>query len=114
MEILFIGIGGGLGACCRYFLSKFLSKKHNMNIPLETLIINVTGSFLLGFLTKLIQPHWIILFLQTGFMGGFTTFSTYMIESFNLSKEGSVINSLIYLLSSVILGVLSFSLGYYI
>lgn len=114
MELLLIGIGGGLGACCRYLVSKLISKMHNFSIPIETLIINIFGSFLLGICTKLVQPHWEILLIQTGFMGGFTTFSTYIVESFNLKKDGNFFESLLYMISSVVLGIISYAIGYFI
>lgn len=114
MEVFLIGIGGGLGACSRYVFSKIISKKHNLSIPLETLIINVLGSFALGLCTSIIQPNWQVLLIQTGFMGGFTTFSTFMLESFNLYREKKVISSFFYVFSSIILGVSSFFLGLYI
>lgn len=81
-NILYVGIGGFFGSSLRYVISKYL----NSNFPYGTLLVNTLGSLLLGFLAyKFIKstnlPPEMILLLTTGFIGAFTTFSTFMFES---------------------------------
>ncbi|WP_420196655.1 fluoride efflux transporter CrcB [Clostridium beijerinckii] len=92
-KILFVGIGGGIGAVIRYLVTIQSSKMINSNFPLGTLIVNVVGGFLIGIIvelsmsTELISPN-LKLFLTTGIMGGLTTFSTFSLESINLISDG--------------------------
>ena len=100
--VLWISIGAVLGANLRYFISQYLSK-FAPGVPLGTLVVNVTGSFVLGFFLiwtserVLADPRW-RLFVAIGFCGGYTTFSSFAYETFALFEHGqwgpSVWNSL--------------------
>ncbi|WP_406676264.1 fluoride efflux transporter CrcB [Moorella sp. ACPs] len=115
MQFFYVGLGGFLGAITRYALGQALSARSRGNFPTGTLIINLTGAFLLGLLSG--TPAFahrfgtsLTLMLTTGFLGAYTTFSTYSYETIQLLEDRKVISALIYLLSSIALG-LSFVLA---
>ncbi|EAD5840974.1 fluoride efflux transporter CrcB [Listeria innocua] len=84
INFLLVGFGASLGAMLRYGISVFVKSKWKTDFPYATFFINITGSFLLGFLvSSALGPMW-QLFLGTGFMGGYTTFSTFKVESMEL------------------------------
>ncbi len=108
-HILFIALGGCLGAISRYFISKLISQSINNIFPWGTLIINLTGSFLIGFFFDFFDKFLISRntrsFISIGFLGAYTTFSTYTLESINLFKEGEYKLFFINILLSNILGL---------
>jgi CrcB protein len=93
LAYLWISIGAVVGASSRYFLSRFVAKVVTASFPYGTLLINVTGSFILGlFLVwsterALVDTRWRLL-LAIGFCGSYTTFSSYAFESFSLFEQG--------------------------
>ena len=93
--VLWISIGAVLGANLRYFISQYLSKFAPAGVPLGTLVVNVTGSFVLGFFLiwtserVLADPRW-RLFVAIGFCGGYTTFSSFAYETFALFEHGQL------------------------
>lgn len=111
--LILVGIGGFLGAIARYALANFIQSKHKSSFPYGTYIINLTGSFLLGVLfgKSNLSPEMFFLF-GTGFMGAFTTFSTFEFESIELIRKGKVIISLTYQVLSIVLGIALAFLGY--
>ncbi len=108
-------LGGFFGAITRYALGEWIQSDNGF--PVGTLIINLLGCFLLGWLLtffsiqKKIRPE-ITLFLGTGFIGSFTTFSTFSVETILLIQGGLAIYSLLYVLVSVFFGLLLAYLGY--
>lgn len=81
IQALLIMIGGGLGAVVRAWLTDVTKSKWSTSIPIATLIVNWTGSFLIGLTTGLsIHLNWVNMFFITGFLGGLTTFSTMSYE----------------------------------
>lgn len=82
MSILFVGLGGFVGAICRFIVSKKLNNK--ADFPVGTLTVNLLGAFLLGFLVGFQLPRELFAIAGTGFMGAFTTFSTFKVESVKL------------------------------
>ena len=110
MRYLLIGLGAFLGANCRYVLSDWAAARFGATFPYGTLIVNVTGSFLIGlFLTLVteriaIDPAWRLL-IAAGFLGGYTTFSSYVFEALALLRTGEYGLALLYTLGSVILGL---------
>lgn len=105
---LFVALGGALGSGLRYFLSNKINS--GGDFPLATLIINVVGAFFLAIIAfyaekNKLDPRF-ILFLKVGFCGGFTTFSTFAFEIFNLEKNGNLNFSIFYALISIILSLL--------
>lgn len=92
MIYLLIAAGGGLGSLARYAASTAIMTRLGTRFPLGTLVINVTGSFLIGLLMTLLterhsQPYWRPL-LVVGFLGGYTTFSSFEWETFAAIREG--------------------------
>lgn len=116
--ILLIGTGGFVGSVSRYLLTKFVAIKWPMAFPLGTFAVNTLGCFLIGIIMGLSFQYTIStqtrLLLATGFCGGFTTFSTYSLEIFDLYQRGEAGVSLLYLFGSIILGLLSIWLGMWI
>jgi CrcB protein len=93
LAYLWISLGAIVGASARYFISRFVAKAVTASFPYGTLLINVTGSFILGlFLVwsterALPDPRWRLL-IAIGFCGSYTTFSSYAFESFSLFEQG--------------------------
>lgn len=111
INILLVAFGGGIGALMRYIISTYIQKKNKLKIPIHTMIINITGSFLLAYVLKNMKDSPLVLFLTTGFLGGFTTFSTLMIESRDLIYNDKKIYAYIYICLSLVLSILAFFLG---
>lgn len=91
-HLVFIALGGGFGAVTRYILAKNIQGLINHIYPLGTLFVNASGSFLIGFLffffENIILPGDIKSFLTIGFLGAYTTFSTYSLETINFFRDG--------------------------
>lgn len=106
INCFFVGLGGFSGAVLRYLLS-LLPVGENTLFPIQTLIINILGALVIGILSELagyrnmISPK-SILFLKTGLCGGFTTFSTFSLESITLLSEGHSFMSITYMILSVV------------
>jgi CrcB protein len=115
-KFLVISVGAILGANARYWLADWAAQKIGANLPYGTFIINVTGSLLLGFFLTLaterllIDPRWRLL-ISVGFLGSYTTFSTFTYESFTLISKGQWLPGLINLFGSVILSLGAVGLG---
>jgi CrcB protein len=110
-----VGLAGAVGALARYLLGRFIAERAGSQFPLGTLLINITGALLIGFLfaftgRKLIMPG-LQLVLATGFLGGYTTFSTMSWEGVQLARGGSTRNSLLYFGSNLVLGLSAAALG---
>lgn len=120
MNILAVLFGGGAGAVSRYLLSRLISEHSTAPIPLGTLAVNLIGSFLIGFFFQAFKNSTaspaLRLLVTTGFLGGFTTFSTFALETITLAEERELGYTLLNLflhnavgLAAVILGMISFS-----
>jgi len=102
----YVAIGSGIGGVVRLLLGSFIQQRAGSSFPLGTLIINITGSFILGFIiryalaTPSITPE-IRALLTTGFCGGYTTFSTYSFETATLIEDGRYERASLYILLSV-------------
>jgi fluoride exporter len=109
-------LGGAVGSLTRYVAGTAIMTRFGGRFPLGTFVINVTGSFLIGLimtlLTERVQPHpnWRLL-LVVGFLGGYTTFSSFEWESLGLVKDGMRWLGLLNLTVSVVLGYLAAWLG---
>jgi len=116
-NLLLIGSGGFIGSIARYLVSQLNLTVSFHSIPVGTLIVNVAGSFLIGFLTgiaeksMIMKPEW-RLFLMAGLCGGFTTFSTFTGENLMLMHTGQALTVLLYTGLSIFLGFLAVYLGY--
>ncbi len=122
MSFIFVGLGGFLGAVTRYGVGLLTSKCFpNSALPLGTLSVNVIGGFLIGllftYLGKTLPPdtnltsHGAYLFLVTGILGGFTTFSAFSLETVNLISQGKTMLGALYILLSVALCLFGVWLG---
>jgi len=111
MNYLLVGCGGVLGSLVRYILGKFISQRSSTTFPTGTFIINITGALLLGIVSSFENYNGIYLFFGTGFLGAYTTFSTFMYEGFNLFQDREKLNAFIYILGSLLIGVLGFIIG---
>lgn len=111
MEYVLVGIGGVFGSLTRYKLGKIIADKLKSTFPYGTFIINITGAFLLGLVSSLNVTRNITLLLADGFLGAYTTFSTFMYEGFNLFEGREKLNGFLYILGSLILGTLGFFVG---
>jgi CrcB protein len=111
-----VGLGGFLGANARYALGVWITSRAGPSFPWATLLVNVSGSFLIGVtLTLLLErfeadPAW-RLFFVIGFLGGYTTFSSYTFEALALFRTGQAWQAIWYLFGSNGLGVLACYLG---
>lgn len=115
MNYLYIGLGGACGAITRYFLGQLLSLKASGSFPLGTIFVNLSGAFLLGFLMgggDVFVASKYIPILTTGFLGSYTTFSTFSYETVQLFEEGETKRALIYVCGSIVLGLLASFLGF--
>ena len=118
-RFLLIGAGAALGANARFMVSVWAAGRFGVGFPFGTLIVNVTGSLLLGFLLELTTSRFISspemrLFLATGFLGSYTTFSTYTVESLMLMRTGSPWMGLLYIGSNIAVGLTFALLGIYL
>ncbi|MFD0770785.1 fluoride efflux transporter CrcB [Bacillus sp. CGMCC 1.60114] len=114
MNILLVGIGGFFGAITRFFISTVAKEKYGNAFPYGTFFINIIGSFLLGMLFGAeVAKMWILL-CGTGFMGGFTTFSTYQLEMIQLIHKREGQKALLYFVMSNVIGIGCAFAGFYI
>lgn len=114
LQMVYVGLGGFLGANARYFLGVWV-QQHVNGFPLGTLVINLTGSFVLGFLTAVIQRlvlgrEWTLL-LPIGFVGAYTTFSTFENDTLGLVSDGEWGRVVGYVGGSVVGGFIAVYLG---
>ncbi len=100
-----VAVGGALGALARFRLDGWVSGRVATTFPLGTLVVNLTGTLPLGVLVGLSSPHRLLLVAGTGFLGGYTTFSTWMVESERLSEGGQAAAMLLNLAGSMVLGL---------
>ncbi len=109
-------IGGGSGALLRYVVGTAIMQRFGATFPYGTFFINITGSFLIGvlmtLLTERFQPHpnWRLL-LVVGFLGGYTTFSSFEFETLQAMRQGSKWIALLNVVGSVVAGYLAVWLG---
>lgn len=110
-----VGAAGALGALARYLLGRFIAERANTAFPWGTFAINISGAFFIGLLFALAGQKflaaWLQIILATGFLGGYTTFSTMSWEGLQLARGGSTRQSALYLGASVALGLLAAALG---
>ena len=115
LECLVVGIGGFIGSVCRYAIG-LIPLREGTIFPIKTLIINILGSFLIGVITGLalknpsINPR-LVLFIKTGICGGFTTFSSFALETGDLIKNGHGGLAVAYGFLGMVLGVIAVLAG---
>lgn len=119
LNVFSIFIGGGIGAVIRYLVGLLYMHVLKINLPAATFCVNLIGCFILGFLYVLFiektqLPTTLKLALTVGFCGGLTTFSTFSLEIFEMAQNLHYIQALIYIITSLVLGVLAVFLGGYL
>jgi CrcB protein len=116
INILVIGVGGFIGAVSRYGVALWIGERWGRSFPLGTLAVNVSGCFLIGLLMTLmaekymVSPEW-RLFLVVGFLGAYTTFSTFEYETGGLVRDGEFFYAALNITFSVLLGFIALKLG---
>ena len=115
MSLIYIVIGGGIGALLRYLTSQFVNNLYNKSFSLGTIFVNCVGALLIGFLINIFDMFGINskfkLLIITGFLGGYTTFSTYSLETVNYFMNGNIKYGLLNILLNNILCILFVLLG---
>ena len=111
MKIILIAVFGLCGVFCRYYVGLFVARAMPTQFPLGTFIINIVGSFLIGVvyvvgIEKIDIPSSVSVGLMVGFLGGFTTFSSFALESVRLAEQSDYLLSGVYLFGSPIIGFL--------
>lgn len=114
--LLWVGVllAGGLGAVLRFLVDGAVGRRAARSFPLGTLTVNISGAALLGLLSGLALSRHAALLVDTAFIGSYTTFSTWMLETQRLSEERQVRSAVANLVASVVLGVAAASLGQWI
>ena len=114
VQYIVVFLGGGLGAVCRYLATSFFAVRFGSAFPYGTLFVNVSGSFLMGVLMGLLPlfpfgdkylPENLRLLLAVGFLGGFTTFSSFSMETLTLLQGANALSALWNVLTNVAFGV---------
>ncbi len=110
MNVIIVGLGGALGAICRYLITLLPVNPEN-GLPIKTFLINVIGCFVIGlvaaFAAKNALNPKVVLFLKVGICGGFTTFSSFALETEGLLEKGSTGIAMLYVILSLVCGVLA-------
>jgi CrcB protein len=115
-KLIVVALGGATGAVVRYWLGGWINSRLPLQFPLGTFVINVTGSFIIGFFLTLISErialhtNWRLL-AAVGFVGAYTTFSTFEYETLKLIEEGDILSAALNVALSVVLGFIAVWLG---
>jgi len=116
-RILLIGFAGLVGTLSRYFLASLIGRRFGESFPIGTIIINVIGCFLAGFLFYSLQERSLVsetvrLAIMVGLLGGFTTFSAFGLQTFTLFRDGETLLALMNLIVSNLVGLLFVWVGF--
>ncbi|HWZ56255.1 MAG TPA: fluoride efflux transporter CrcB [Verrucomicrobiae bacterium] len=111
-----VGLGGFFGSVARFWLGSYVTYRLGARFPYGTFIINISGSFLIGLIVTLLaeRTHWsanLLYLIPIGFIGAYTTFSTFELEVFRSVRSGDVLLALLYVALSVCLGFAAVWLG---
>lgn len=117
MVVAAIALGGALGAVTRYLVAVRLADLLGVDIPYGTLTVNLVGSLLLGIVVALIEERGAFgpetrSFITIGFLGGMTTFSTFVYEGWEFTREGDMLKAGVYASGSIICAFAAFTLGH--
>jgi CrcB protein len=116
MQLLLVFIGGGLGSVARYLTAVFMADRFGATFPWGTLTANVVGALLIGFLATLADERGLLgpqarLFLVVGALGGFTTFSSFSLETLRLAGGGATLPALLNIFGNLGLSLVAVELG---
>ncbi|APJ02676.1 fluoride efflux transporter CrcB [Silvanigrella aquatica] len=119
MEIIYIGVFGIIGVFCRYFFVTLMEKLFHIQLPLDIFTINVIGSFLIGIIyvlgiEKAHLSQELRLGIMVGFLGGFTTFSSFSLDAVKLFESAKYLQCFLYSFLSPTLGILATFLGIFL
>ena len=109
---LWMALAGGIGAGCRYSVDAFVRPRVSPTLPWSTHLINITGSLLLGLVVGLGADHTWHTIAGTGFLGGFTTFSTASVEAVHMAIDGRYRAAVVNAAGMIVLSVAAAALGY--
>lgn len=116
MQLVLVGLGGFAGAAARYLIDGAISERNPTAFPLGTLVVNLVGSLLLGLLfawviERNLLPPGVRVPVMIGFLGAFTTYSTFMLESWRLIEDGAWVLALVNVGGSAVAGLLAVLAG---
>jgi len=120
LDVMWVGLGGGLGSVLRWWVGRLIGARYHGDLPLGTFLINVSGTFLIGYLSVLFGVDWhdryghgmvLNAFVLTGILGGYTTFSSMQLDAAKLAERKRGGLATFYLLLSVATGLLFGELG---
>jgi fluoride exporter len=109
LGVLFVALGGAIGSVTRYLVGGWIANRFGAAFPYGTFVVNVTASFIVGFFLAFAQervslnPYW-RLFFAVGFVGGYSTFSTFEYEAIRLLQDREMLLGSVYLIGSVVTG----------
>ena len=117
MGFVWVALGGAIGSTARYGVNILAPRLLGEGFPWATFIVNIVGCFVMGALTaflrtKMPDDETLLLFLTTGLMGGFTTFSAFSLDFFNLMQKGQMPVAVVYALASAILSIIAVMIGF--
>ena len=109
MRFALVLAGGGLGSLARYLVGLWTVETFGTSFPLATVLVNVSGSFLIGLVATLADESDVLgaqarLFLVVGILGGFTTFSAFSLEAWRLAENGAAVRAIVYVGLNVLVG----------
>lgn len=109
-HVFLVALGGGVGAACRHLVNQWTLKTFGPGFPIGTMMVNVLGSLLMGLLVGCLAARSsgdaaLRLVLATGFLGGFTTFSSFSLDALLLWERGEGMAAVLYVTASVVLGI---------
>lgn len=118
---IFVFIGGGIGSSLRWGVGKAIGSRYHGAFPWSTFIINATGSFIIGFLATLFLVNWddrygsyLIALVLTGILGGYTTFSSYELDTAKLIDKNKKSMAMIYWIGSIVAGLIAAAFGVFL
>ena len=123
LTLLLVGLGGGLGSISRFGLSEFIYKILGKSFPHGILIVNILGCLVIGALAAFFQKERLLehfltpyfrALLITGFLGGFTTFSSFSLDALMLLQKGEWLKAITYIMLSVLISMLAVFIGFYL
>ena len=118
IDVMWVGLGGGIGSLLRWWIGLRVGKIYQGNFPLGTFLINISGAFVIGYLSILFSVDWrdrygdlINAAVLTGILGGYTTFSSMQLDAAKLATAGGRAMAAGYLMISVLVGLAAAALG---